>query len=322
VGALIALWPGESTHEATAVVSVGHAEPGHSAADFTFDAAPEARAGAVGSLIALVRSHPALDVHVVAHAHTQRGAIRAAQETVDLAETTAKAVLVGQTPQGAQQLANLQSKAGDAEIAAAKLQAAQRAIDDWHRGHGNEDPAQQLAVVDAALARARAATPQNDLLVAQLQEQQAQLASAETEFSHLLQKHEAADRAAKRAKAAFDHARTLARPSDARAQADVVASNIREAVVDKARPRGRLALAAIFFIVAIGAADVLFLTRKRLVVPYADETTRARRARRRRQRQQRRAHKPRTHRPSTAHNWHAWQADVEDAPAQHPQERR
>jgi hypothetical protein len=325
-------------------VSVGRAQPGRHAATFTFDAAPEARAAAVGSLIALLRSHPALDVHVVATARTQHGAIRAARQTVDLAQSTAKAELVGQTPRGARQQANLQSKLGDAEMAAAKLQAAQRRIDEWHRGHGDADPAQQLAVVDAALARARAATPQDDLRIAQLQEQQAELASAETTFSRLLDQHDAADRAAKRTKAAFDRAESLAGTTNAGAQAEVVASDVREAVVDKARPQGRLAIAAILLIVAIGAADVLFLTRKRFVVPYADETSRARRARRRRQRQQRRAHKPRNHRPSTAHSWHAWQADIDltdeqrgdpggpraaelrdvrdpdDVPAQHPQE--
>jgi hypothetical protein len=305
-------------------VSVGRAQPGRHAATFTFDAAPEARAAAVGSLIALLRSHPALDVHVVATARTQHGAIRAARQTVDLAQSTAKAELVGQTPRGARQQANLQSKLGDAEMAAAKLQAAQRRIDEWHRGHGDADPAQQLAVVDAALARARAATPQDDLRIAQLQEQQAELASAETTFSRLLDQHDAADRAAKRTKAAFDRAESLAGTTNAGAQAEVVASDVREAVVDKARPQGRLAIAAILL--------------------YADETSRARRARRRRQRQQRRAHKPRNHRPSTAHSWHAWQADIDltdeqrgdpggpraaelrdvrdpdDVPAQHPQE--
>jgi hypothetical protein len=325
-------------------VTIGRAGARVSTRTFTFDAAPEARAAAVGSLISLVRENPALNVKVVANARSGRGAIRAARETVDLAQATAQAAVVKRPSASPRAAPNLQSKLGDAELAAAKLQAAQRRIDEWHRGHGNADPAQQLAVVDAALAHALGATPRDNGLVAQLQEEQAELASAEIQFSRLLDQHEAADRAAKRAKAAFDRAAELARPANVGAPASVVASEIHEAVVDQARPEGRLAIAAILFIIAISAADVLFLTRKRFAVPHADETSRARRARRRRQRQQRRAHKPRNYRPSTAHSWHAWRADIdltderrgdqggprtaelrdvhdpEDLPAQHPWE--
>jgi hypothetical protein len=212
------------------------------------------------------------------------------------------------------------SKVGDAEMAAAKLQTTQRRIDAWHRAHGNADPTQQLAVVAAALARARAAAPPDDALIAQLQAQQSQLRSAQTEFSRLLDEHEAADREAKRTKTAFENAAALAESADTRTEVDVVASDIREAVVDRARPQGRLAVSAILFIIAIGAADILFLTRKRFAVPHAEETARARRARRRRQREQRRAHKPRAHRPSTAHTWHAWKAETEDVAAQRRQQ--
>jgi hypothetical protein len=310
-GALIALWPGKSTHEAVATVSIGRPASGQAAATFTFDAAPEARAPAVGKLIALVRTSPALDVHVVANARTRHGAVRAAQQTVDLVQAMARAELVGYVSATAPTPAEVQSKLEDWLIAASKLQAAQRRIDEWHREHGNADPAQQLAVVDAALARAQASTPRDDALITQLHARQTELTTAETAFTRLLDAHDAADRVAKRTKAAFDRAQSSRQAADARAQSAVVASDVHEGVVDTAGPEGRLALAAIFFIVAIGAADVLFLTRKRLALPHAEETSRARRARRRRQREQRRAHKPRTHRPSTAHSWHAWRADID-----------
>jgi hypothetical protein len=292
-------------------VAIGHPPAGGSSSTFTFDAAPEERAAAIGNLIALVRSTPALDVQVIATARTQRGAIRAAQQTIDLVQATARAELVARAAENGPSWADLASKSGDAQIAAAKLQAAQRRIDNWHREHGNADPAQQLAEVDAALALAQAATPPNGAVIAQLQARQQELTSAETEFSRLLHQHEAADRAAKRSKAAFDRLQSRAQRAETGAQAAVETSNIQEGLVDTARPEGRLAVAAIFFIVAIAAADILFLTRKRLAVPYAEETSRARRARRRRQRQQRRAHKPRNHRPSTAHTWHAWQPDID-----------
>ena len=285
IAILVMVWPAPNRYRATAFVRVGP-RSGVPTTTLTLDADSVARPQGMTRLIEEVRTEPLLAVQVRSVARSQMAADSRVRDATALVRATANAVAPTRTDSDAIARTNIMTAAAALGDAQARLRAADRALTEFRRVNGNDDPAATAGALDGSI---QDALSRGDLARAQqLQTLRAQQTLVVQQFSQLTAQRYAVAAEVMRATNAYDAARDRIDNGGDGSVAEVNVTSISDDTLSASRPILRLGFGAALLIAAIVAADALFITRRKLRSPYYEETARERHARRSAKRQAKR----------------------------------
>ncbi len=222
----------------------------------------------VKSIIDNVLSSAVVRVHLTATSSSLDAAIRHVRDAAEKVRTTAASAATLRP--GSQSHAKTTLKEADAALKAeqAKLDTIKGKLAEWRAKNGAADPADELNaaedVYDAAVNTGNATSIKTayDGLIA--------IKALNTQYTGLQAKVAAETTAVGEAQNTRDQARFALSQTPKSSTPAVNVSPIQEETLVEGRTAGRLSLAAIMLVIAIAAADALFLTRVKFAVPDPD----------------------------------------------------
>jgi hypothetical protein len=274
-GFVLLAWPAPPRHLYTQTVQIGqkHAD----SKQLAFDAADVTRPPAIGQIVDAVNASPSVEVAI--HTTSSR---RRVNEAADVVRATAQVI----APARAE--AEVAATDGLVRAQRQRLVDAETRLAEWRTAKGYDDPNQEVATLEAELARATS-TGATGAAVGQIQERLFAARSAIAGYTALTAARDTAGAGLQSANTS--HTRAVAALNDVRtrATANVVISPVTTRTGTGPRPFWPVATAVILQVLAIIAADVLFLTRAKFVPQSDDDTTGERHKRKKELRQDRRA---------------------------------
>jgi hypothetical protein len=269
VGGAIALWPAHDRYRASAVVEAGDLNTqGLPVTTLEYNWGKLLTAESLTRVKESLLNTDVLRVHVTTTASSEKTAIEQVRSAVTLLQATLADSLAkrpGPRRRAAQDLAAATKALRTEQARAGTLE---QQLAEFNANYDTTNLAQQVQAAEGVYNDAVKSGNENAIATAKrtLDETKARNAT----HNELVAKNLAATSAVANAIRKHDNAQSKLAETPAESAGTVKVSPIQDEQIAEGRPASRLSLAAIMLVIAIAAADALFLTRVKFAVPSAD----------------------------------------------------
>jgi hypothetical protein len=270
VGGAIALWPAHDRYRASAVVEAGDlSTQGLPVTTLEYDWGKLLTAESLTRVKESLLNTDVLRVHVTTTASSEKTAIARVRSAVTLLQATVADSLAKRPGPLKRAQAELAAARKALTTERARADTIERQLADWNATNGGgADLAQQVQAAEGVYNDA--VTNGNENAIATAKRTLDETKARNTTHNELEAKNLAAESAVASAIRKRDNAKLKLAETPAASAGTVKVSPIQDEQISEGRPASRLSLAAIMLVIAIAAADALFLTRVKFAVPSAD----------------------------------------------------